>query len=341
MAIQSLYKLWDDMEHFDLGDSEATAAEWQGHKSLYLEKMNAAVFLREELPFTSFRLKAEVAIPHKVGFIGFIFGAVDTQNYELVYLAPVEIQYDPIMNGSMTWQIYNGARYQKALPNTTGVWQKLAIEVHPNGALVYLGDDSEPKLIVTKLQHGGRPGKIGFWSFMHSYIRDLSIEQIEPRPLNESGAEMYKQGKDIVLADTTVREWMLSEPYLQGENSPAEQRWLKAKVEENGILNVNRWFTAEPGSTVEARSMIQLPSNHESVISFGFSDHLRLWINDQEIYQGSWQWNPPSSDGRISGDFYQAVVKWQAGENRIRAEIAQSESFGWGLTLRTGLNDVF
>lgn len=76
-------------------------------KALYLEKMNSAVFLRNEVKYNYFRLQAEMAIPGEAGFIGLVFGAKDHGNYELMYLAPVEIQYDPVINGSLTWSQLN------------------------------------------------------------------------------------------------------------------------------------------------------------------------------------------------------------------------------------------
>ncbi|OXM85715.1 hypothetical protein [Paenibacillus rigui] len=56
-ATKYAYSLYDDLEKLDLGKFEARVAEWNGKKALYLEKMNTAVFLREEVPFSSFRLR--------------------------------------------------------------------------------------------------------------------------------------------------------------------------------------------------------------------------------------------------------------------------------------------
>jgi len=120
------WSLTDDLDMFDMGDSGACVGEYRGKQALHLNRTGSAVLLRDDLPFESFRMQAEVAIPDAIGFAGLVFGAKDSLNYELVYLAPVEIQYDPIMNGSMTWQIYNGPAYQKPLPNMTGRWTTLA-----------------------------------------------------------------------------------------------------------------------------------------------------------------------------------------------------------------------
>ncbi|MEK4059707.1 MULTISPECIES: hypothetical protein [unclassified Paenibacillus] len=335
MTITKLhYALWDNLDSFDLGDSGAMPGEWNGSKALYLSKVNAPIHLREAIPFEAFRIQAQVAIPGEVGFIGFIFGAKDQGNYELVYLAPVEIQYDPIMNGSMTWQIYNGPMYQKPLPNTTGQWQKFTLEVQANGVSVFLGDDPKPQLVIPNLQHGDENrGNIGIWNFLPTYIRDLTIEEIQPAPIAKRTMDMKQ-----LQSDSFVTEWLVSSPYT-APSSP-DGAWTKAVVEENGVLNINRIHKAEPGISVEAKCEIIVPEEKESLLSFGFSDRIRLWVNDQEVYQGNWNWNPPASDGRIQGDFAGIPVKWRAGLNTVRAEVTQNESFGWGLAMRTGLSAI-
>jgi hypothetical protein len=111
------WSLVNDLNSFDLGESDASRGVWNNREALYLEN-GLPVLLNENVNFDCFRLQAEIACPGPDGFVGLIFGARDARNYELVYVSPGtstrmgEIQYDPIMNGSSTWQIYNGATYQ-------------------------------------------------------------------------------------------------------------------------------------------------------------------------------------------------------------------------------------
>lgn len=306
------WNLWDDLEPFDLGQVNARPSAYKGHNALYLEGTGSAIFLREKLTFNRFRLQAEVAIPGQVGFIGLVFGAKESHNYELVYLAPVELQYDPIMNDSMTWQIYNGSKYQKPLPNTTSEWVTLSLDVQPNGVAVYLGDDPTPQLVISNLQHGGEIGRIGIWGFLPSYIRNLSIEEIEPTLIEQKTTDLKQ-----LTAETHVTEWMVSEPYLSGESPAMQDNWIQTTVEENGTLNLNRIYRAEPGITVQAKSKFSIPEEQETLLSFGFSDFIRLWINDEEVYEGSWGWNPPVSDGRIRSDYASVPVSFMKIVNQM------------------------
>lgn len=335
MAEKRVYALWDDLEPFDGGETRAISGEWKGKEALYLNQMNSAFFLREEVTFSSFRLEAEVAIPGEVGFVGLIFGAKNERNYELVYIAPIEIQYDPIINGSMTWQIYNGPAYQKPLPDTTGAWHRFAVEVGPEGAKVFLDDQPDPMLVISNLQHGGeRLGKVGFWNYVPVYIRNFSIEEI---PTTErvfsdpvqAGAISRRQPE----AGAFLTEWMVKNLLMPERAEP----WIKGIVEENGTLNLNRICEAKPGLVAEAKSGFLLQEETEALLSLGYSDSIRLWINDIEVYQGDWLWQPPSHDGRIRPDFVSVPVKWRKGVNTVRAEVTQREGFGWGVAVKTGL----
>jgi hypothetical protein len=52
-------------------------------------------------------------------------------------------------------------------------------------------------------------------------------------------------------------------------------------------------------------------------------------------------WHSPgeATDGRIRPDHTSISIRWQAGLNTIRAELASEEvTFGWGLIVHTGLH---
>jgi hypothetical protein len=261
---------------------------------------------------------------------------------KLVYVSPGsdtslgEIQYDPIMNGSSTWQIYQGPKYQAPAPFLQGEWMKLSLVVHPNTVAIYAGDTVTPQLVISNLQRGRSKGKIGVWGYLPCYIRNLSIEEIHPTIVNRSSTDLKQ-----LAAETLVTEWKVSRPYLKDAHVEAADKWVKATVEENGTLNLNRLFTSEKDTSIQVQSMFTIPEEIESLLSFGFSDLLRLWVNDIEIYQGEWKWDPPNSDGRIRSDFSSAVVRWKTGLNTIRAEVTSQEvGFGWGLIVKTGLPDL-
>ncbi|WP_135551821.1 LamG domain-containing protein [Paenibacillus cymbidii] len=337
------WNMTDDLEQFEWEGTGARLEIWDGQEALRLEGFHTVpVLLRESLPFDSFRLQAEVCIPGSEGFIGLAFGARDRENYELVYwwpgtdTEPGEIQYDPIMNGSSTWQIYNGPAYQASAPFPAGRWNTIAIEVHPYRAAIFVGDETVPRLTINQLQHGKANGRIGAWGNFPGYIRNMSVEEIEPSSLPDTEPILRKP-----VNDSFVTEWEVSEPYNPEEHSEYTGIWRKAVVEENGCLNLNRLYAAESkGNVVQARASFVLADERETTLSCGYSDRIKLWINDREVYTGTTVWDPPQSDGRIRANQASFPVRWNAGRNTIRAEITNLEGmFGWGTVVQTGIAD--
>jgi hypothetical protein len=334
------WSLVDDLKEFDLGNSGASVAEWREIRALHLNESGIAVFLNNDINFKSFRLEAEVAIP-KEGFIGLVFGARDIDNYELIYLSHGdskgvgEIQYDPVMNGSTTWQIYHGTSYQAFAPYILGEWVRFSVEIQQNSARVYVGEATDPQLIISNLQHGLVSGKIGVWGYSPTYIRNLSIEEIQA--IESTTTHTYMEQ---LKAESFVTKWMVSKPYYDNTQL-IETDWIREMVEENGTLNINRLYTSSKDISVQAKSTLYISEEIESVITFGFSDRLRLWINEEEIYQGVWKWSPPESDGRIRWNFISVPIRWRFGLNTILAEITNQEViFGWGFCLKTGLTNI-
>ncbi|MDF2659450.1 MAG: hypothetical protein K0Q94_2241 [Paenibacillus sp.] len=341
-------KQWDltgEIGDFDYAEAGARPGTWAGREATYLEGFHTIpVLLRDEISFDSYRIEAEVASPGPYGFIGLAFGARDIGNYELVYISPGQetspgdIQYDPIMNGSSTWQIYQGPAYQAFAPFPAGEWIRFALEVQPHGVSVYVNETDSPQLVITNLQHGRAAGRVGFWGNFPGYIRNFTVEEIRLQPLARTETDIGR-----LAGDSYITEWSVSEPYLPPADGDGtyEGAWTTHRVEENGCLNLNRLYAAgEKGTAVQAKCSFTLPEAAESVLSFGFSDGVRLWVNDALVYEGVSLWDPPGSDGRIRAD--QTVpVKWRAGVNTVRTEVTNQECmFGWGLAVKTGLPPV-
>lgn len=293
------WNLKEDLHAFNFGDSGAQAVVWEGRNTVHLDGVHTIpVLLREDLRFDCFRIRVEVAVTGPYGFIGLAFGARDHQNYELVYLSPGnetsqgDIQYDPIMNGSSTWQIYNGPVYQASAAFPTGQWTTLVLEVQPNSVAVYVGDETAPHLVVSNLQHGRSQGRIGFWGNLPGYVSRFSVEETLPSPIANRTAS-----SQLLLRDSTITEWLVSKPYSSEQSGDYTGSWTRAAVEENGCLNINRLYSAaEKGTAVQATYSFSLKKETESLLCFGFSDRIRLWINDKEVYQGETMWNPPESE---------------------------------------------
>ncbi|KIL39968.1 hypothetical protein SD70_16390 [Gordoniibacillus kamchatkensis] len=332
------WSLSDDLTEFDLGKSGARAGRWRDSDALCFDGGHCfPVLLREPLPMDSYLLEAEVACTPE-SFVGLVFGAADADNFELVYVSAdnewhlPNLQYDPVMNGSSTWQIYHGPRYQALVSVPAEQWVKLSLQVQPDSVSIFVGEGSAPSLIIANPMHGSASGgKIGVWGSSNSYMRNLAVRKIETAPFAEKAADL-PQLEEVAF----VTEWMVSKL--------PEHAWTRARVEENGTLNLNRLYASEEGAVVQAQCSFYLSEAKESDLSFGFSDRLRLWVNDAAVYEGEWKWHSPgkATDGRIRSDHASVPVSWKAGLNTIRAEVTSVEGmFGWGLSVQTGLGGTY
>lgn len=326
----------DDINNFDLGKSGAFVGEMNGSQVLCFKGVHCfPVLHREAIEWDNYVLKAEVACISE-SYVGLVFGAADSANFNLIYVSAdnewdlPNLQYDPVMNGSSTWQIYHGSNYQALVSVPPENWVTLTLKVQGSQASVYVGNAPEPNLVIPYSRFGeNSQEKVGVWGTSDSYIRNLTIEQID---LNMTIAEKSVQVKQHEKG--LITNWMIKKK--------PESIWNKVQVEENGTLNLNQYYTSEKDEVVLAQSSFYLSEGKETLLKFGFSDHLKLWVNDVEVFEGEWVWITPGtiSDGRIRLDQSILPITWRSGLNIIRAEITSiEEMYGWGLILNTGLSE--
>ncbi|MGE5673865.1 MAG: hypothetical protein ACM3XM_08250 [Mycobacterium leprae] len=316
-AIQ-FFSLQPTPADWDVADPAALAVDWQGEHCLGFA--NQLLLLKREPWYRAFTLEADLALAAD-GYIGLVFGAQNRANHELVYIyhgegQPGWVQYDPVMNGSNTWQIYNGERYiSPHVSVPAGEWVHLALQVAGGQVAITAGDAAEPQLVVPLML--GATGKVGLWNFGgQAYVRNLRlVPLVEPPTSAASPAPVRPAG--------LAMRWQVAPT----PNGP----WRDAPVEENGVLNLNRHF--EPG-VAYARTTVQSDAACTAQLSLGFSDQVRLQVNGEQVYQGEWHWEPPATDGRIRLDYATVPVSLRAGANTILAEVTHDEPpFGWGLTV--------
>lgn len=323
----------EDLTGWEIHNKGARLTTFKERRCLALRE-GGCLLLERDLGLSEYRLEADVAIEGAEGYIGLVFGARDASNYELVYLHPAGegnpgwIQYDPVMNGSNTWQIYNGPRYQALADVPRAEWRRLSLDVYRDRVAIRVGDVHSPQLVVP-LMHGGSAGRVGVWGYLPGFVGTPVI-----RPLAHAAPPDFPSPEP---PGSRIREWLVSPPFSAGsETAPVEPSasWRKVSAEANGTLNLNRLFPVNPDMTVWAYAEVHAEGPTDALLSVGFSDRLRLSVNGDEVYAGEFRWNPPSTDGRIRPDFARIPVRLRSGRNTILARVASVEPpFGWGLNL--------
>lgn len=329
--MRKTYLLADSLDQFDLEGYKGGISELKGRKALASKQRNTAIFLSDTVFKPPYRVHAELAVAESDARVGIAFGALDDLNFELVYFEANMIRYDPIMNGSMTWQVYASPDHRHRCKTPVGRWQQLTIDVYEHGIIVYLGEDPEPRFACSSPIHGGKPGKVGIWSHLSAFIRKISIEQIPELYFLETVDPMKEAESGLVT------EWLISQPF-NGLSLPMTGRnWIKGHSENNGTLNIHRYYCNREGNSVEVRAVVFIPHAETSEMSVGFSDQATVWVNEFKVIEAEHIWQNSDADGSISHNTFKTLVNWQAGVNIIRAVLRQNEGFGWGISVNPNL----
>lgn len=318
----------EGVEGWLMHDPIAQRVRWLDREALMVG--GGRPVLAPVLPEPPYTMRATLSGGPDECYVGLCFHLTDLENFETIYLAPhagghpEAIQYDPVMKGSTTWQVFGDADGVATAPLQRDHWHILRIDVWPEIAQVYVDDESSPKATFP-LQSGLRAGWVGLWGYLPSYVADFEV-----RPLDTS-APTFPTPKTAV-PEGTVREWLVG----RYESKKVVERRL-ARVEHNGTLCFNRLFKAEPEAQALAACEIHVPPGvREVVLELGYSDRARVWLNKAPVHEGEWRWDPVvGTDGRIRSGQAQVPLTAGSGWHEILTQVTALEpGFGWGLTAR-------
>jgi hypothetical protein len=301
-----MWKLSDSLEAFEISGNPPARSP----HALRID--GTALLLREPVAASGYDLALEVAFAGQQGFAGLVFGARDARWHELVYLSPGgEVQYDPVMNGSNTWQVYPELRGRAAVAAAPGQWVRMRVQVRPEGFAAHVGDALA--LVVRPLRAGAAAGRAGVWGYLPADVRNLEV--------TASGAPLPPSAPAGRPPLDAVAIWRLPSG-------------VQVPVEANGVLNLNRHLAYREGGEAEVHAEIAAPGAGPAVLSLGYSDRLRLWLNGTCIHEGLNRWAPPRTDGRILPPQVEVPVMLRSGTNELVARVGVDEPFGWGVAAR-------
>src|SRR5262245_49120585 len=147
-----------------LFEGQAKPAEYQGRKCLFLNGGAATV---KDFEMRDAIVDVDVATPASRGFFGIQFRiSSDGANAEWVYLRqhksglPDALQYTPVLNTGLNWQIYNGPGFTGAVDIPKDSWFHLRLEVTGAQAKFYVKDMDKPALVMNDLKSGIQKGQV-------------------------------------------------------------------------------------------------------------------------------------------------------------------------------------
>src|ERR1051325_85584 len=225
---------------------QAKAAEYQGRKCLYL---NGGAAIVKDFEMRDGVVDVDVATPASRGFFGIQFRiSNDGANAEWVYLRqhksglPDAMQYTPVLNTGLNWQIYNGPGFTGAVDIPKDTWFHLRLEVAGAQARLYVKEMEKPALVMYDLKSGIQKGQLA----LAALTGEVYFSNFQVRATPDAPWERHQPP----MPPGTLTKWSLSPSLdalardLERPLTPAESgamRWDEVKAEPPGFVVVSRY----------------------------------------------------------------------------------------------------
>lgn len=355
----SLSALPASAEYIALGSPDFTAdgkvhelVEYRGRTAM---KLQDAVIKNTKTRFGNGTIEFDIALPHERGFAGIRFHVDNgdkSSTMEEFYIRPHQrgnpdaTQYTPVFNSAAGWQLYHGRQYSNDFNFEADIWQHVKIVVSGARADIYLNDMENVALAIPELKSGIDIGGIQLFSnFVPAYFANLQVTE---------NASPSLKGQPTPLPptpDSRIKSWAISSAFSDdslGEPGLLEidvdaLDWAVIASEEDGITNIARFAKlSRQANTSLAKVTLTAESDLTTLLKFGYSDKVRVYLNGEELYRGTNGFR--SRDYRYLGTiglFDEVPLRLTKGRNELL--LAVTESFGgWGvmgdIKERAGLN---
>lgn len=283
----------------------------------------------------------------KRGYPGIFFRMNGQQDYENFYTRPHKtngyhydaLQYTPAYHGISCWQLYHGEGYTKEATIPSNQWVHYKLVVKDDQAKVFIGDMENVALIIHNLEHGISKGSIVLngQTGGSAYFANFSV----------SGTVNCSFGKKMIkpVMPGTITNWEVSESItnnlVDNEKYPEKNyldglKWQSINGEKSGMINLTKHIISNPFQPAWVYAKTNLYSDTDKSIwySFGYSDHITIFLNGQVIFQGNnaFTSRDPSYAGLL-GYFDKVKLNLKKGDNELVLLVGEQMG-GWGFVFR-------
>ena len=344
-----------DSPRWDL-QGQVKVVEYQGRECVRFDGGEADV---KDLEMRDGVIDVDVSTPASRGFFGIIF-RTEGKNGEWVYLRqhksgqPDAMQYTPVLNTGLNWQLYNGPGFTGAVDIPRGEWFHLRLEVTGAQAKLYVKDMEKPALVMNDLKSGIQKGQIGFAVLMG----ETYVSNFEVRTTPDVAWERHWP----VTPPGTLTKWSISPSYdalsrsVEKPLSKAESDaigWQNVEAEPPGLVALYRYRDAphlmvtfandfskrlekQPGTKlIYARTTIE--SDHDQVkkLYIGYSDEVSVFLNGQILYRGrsAQNFRDPAFLGIVNPENDAVYLPLKKGSNELMLAVSELGG-GWGFIAR-------
>ena len=337
-------------------EGQAKTAEYQGRQSLYLDGGAATL---KDFELRDGVIDVDVATPAARGFFGIQF-RIDGSNAEWVYLRqhksgqPDAMQYTPVLNTGLNWQIYNGPGFTGAISIPKDEWFHIRLEVTGAQAKFYVKDMNKPALVMDDLKSGVQKGQLALAVLTGAtYFSNFEVR--------ETPAAAWERRLPPMPAGTLTK-WSLSPAYdalarnLERPLSPAESgaiKWQDIEAEAPGFVAVNRYresphprvtfqndfskrLEPQPGmKVIYARTGINAERAGVRKLYIGYSDDVSVFLNGRILYRGrsAQAFRDPGFLGIMNPENDAVYLPLKKGRNELMLAVSELGG-GWGFICR-------
>ncbi len=339
-------------------EGDATVAEYQQRKAI---RLNGGAATVKEMELRDGIIDVDFVSPGGRAFFGPQF-RIDEENGsgEWVYLRPHKsglpdaLQYTPLLNGSLMWQIYNGPGFTGRIEIPKDTWFHLRLEIVGAQAKLYVVDMEKPCLTMNDLKSGNQKGLISFANLTGTvYLSNLEIRETPPAAWERHLPQM---------PPNTLTDWDLSPDYdalardLERPLSDAESSamtWQDVKAEPPGFVVVNRYrqgpslrvsFSDDFSKRLEpqkgmkvvyARTTIIAERDQIKKLSIGYSDDVSVFLNGTILFRGrsAQNFRDPGFLGIVNPENDAVYLPLKKGPNELLLAVSELGG-GWGFICR-------
>ncbi len=351
-------------------EGQAKVAEHQGRQSLFLDG-GAAVL--KDFEMRDGVIDVDVATPAKRGFFGIQFRiANEGANAEWVYLrqhksgAPDAMQYTPVLNTGLNWQLYSGPGFIAPVEIPKDEWFHLRLVVTGAQAWFYVKDMENPALVMNDLKSGVQKGAVALAVLTGAtYFSNFTVRATPDAPW---------QRRLPPMPAGTLTKWSLSPAYdalarnLEQPLSAAERaaiQWKEVEAEPPGFVVLYRYFDAphprvtfqtnfatrlqpQPGTkVVYARTTIESDREQVKKLCLGYSDEASVFLNGRILFRGrsAQAFRDPGFLGIVDAENDAVYLPLRKGKNELVLSLSELGG-GWGFIARLAdlpdeVNDQF
>lgn len=334
-----------DAAEWDIQAKENRFEEYLGRQSLFLKEGIARLV---DLEFLDGIIEYDVAFSSARGFVGIVWRAEDSENYEEFYMRPHQsgnddaLQYTPVYKGMAGWQLYAGEGRTANARFSFDQWLHVKLVVAGAAAELYIGEGEEPAFYMHDLIRAVEAGGVGLKAgpFTSAHFSNFCVTPLDDAPQLRSVTRQATQA-----ATNFIPEWTISEPFAEAllesqltltEAIKKELAWEITVADDSGRVNlsrVNRWNPKK--NSAFAQSRIFSKTVQIKQLQFGFSDKVKVYLNDQLLFAGND--TAFSRDYRFLGTmgyYDELYLALHPGENKLCFAVSEDIPGGWGIQAR-------